>query len=438
MPTADVAVIGAGLAGLATAIALADRGARVIVVAQGNGATHWSGGPIDIGVVPGAGSPSAAAAMLAERPGHPYALLAPLVEPALAWLSGVLAESGLPYVGNVLDPFRALPTGIGGTRPVAIVPESQAAALEPWTAGEGLVVAGIAGFKDLWPDAAAASLVRPAVWQGASRPERVIGLSVDLPRASGRHNLNAVTLAGLFDDPAWRTEALDAIARTVERGWRGPARVGLPAVLGRRDHAGALRDAAERIGRPVIELPLVPPGVPGVRLYEALRKALHSRGGRIMLGEPIVGFEGRGVVRGIEVAAATRSVRVRAGSFVLATGGLVGGGIAADPDGRLRETVFGLPVEGPPIEDWLAGDPLDPGDLRIAPAGLRTDADLRPVDPARPGGGPLFENVHVVGAALAGQRYLVERCGDGVAIASAFHAAARIAREGVLAGMAPA
>ena len=46
--------------------------------------------------------------------------------------------------------------------------------------------------------------------------------------------------------------------------------------------------------------------------------------------------------------------------------------------------------------------------------------------PARPKDGPLFENVRVVGGLLAGQRVMVERCGDGVALASAWRAAASL------------
>jgi glycerol-3-phosphate dehydrogenase subunit B len=252
---------------------------------------------------------------------------------------------------------------------------------------------------------------------------------VEVPAIAGRHNLNAVTLANLFDDETWRSAALDAIARAVDRSAPGAGRVAIPAVLGLIDHPAVIRDAVARLGRPVIELPLVPPGIPGIRLYQALRAALLGRGGRIMLGEPVLRHEARDAVRAIEVAAATRSVTIRGGEFVLATGGLAGGGIVGDTDGRLRDTVFGLPVEGPPIEDWLAGDPLDPGDLRIAPAGVRTDAELRPVDPVHPADGPLLRNVRVVGSALAGQRYLVERCGDGVAIASGFRAAALAAGE---------
>ena len=429
MPRADVAVIGAGLAGLASAIRLADRGARVVVLAHGNGALQWAGGPIDVAVAPGAATAGAALGRLAAERGHPYAALAGEVGPALDWFRALTADGGLPHVGSLDEPFGALPTGIGGTRPVAVVPESQAAALRPWEAGERLVIAGPVGFKDFWPHAVAASLSRPEVWGGLGRPDRVDGISLDLPGLADRRNLNALRIADHFDDPAWRRAALDAIGRAVETVDRGGSyRIGLPAVLGCRDHPAVLREAAERLGHPVMELPLVPPGIPGIRLYDLLRAALLARGGRLLLGEPVARVEtdGRRVIS-VSTAAATRELITRVDGLVLATGGIGGGGLVGDPDGRLVETVLGLPVEGPPIERWMTADALDPGGMPIAVAGVRTDADLRPVDPAHSADGPLFENVRVVGALLAGQRYLRERCGDGIALASAWRAAASLA-----------
>ena len=53
-----------------------------------------------------------------------------------------------------------------------------------------------------------------------------------------------------------------------------------------------------------------------------------------------------------------------------------------------------------------------------------TDDDLRPLDPS---GAVAHENVHVIGSALAGMHYLAERCGDGVALASAHRVAAALA-----------
>jgi len=428
MPSADIAVIGAGLAGLLTAVRLAEGGARVVVLAEGNGALHWAGGPLDLGLTPGAPSAAAAVDRLARSRGHPYALLGADVAPAVDWFLQLAADLGLPYAGSLDGGFNPLPTGIGGIRPVSVVPQAQAPALEPWAPGERLVVAGHAGYKDFWPRAVASSLARPEVWGGFSRPDRVVGVAVDWPGLRDRRNLNALRIAESFDDPDWRVAALDVTARAVASTGPGPLRVGLPAVLGLRDHSAALAEATDRFGAPVIELPLVPPGIPGIRLHDVLRAKLRALGGRILVGERVARVEtSKAKVTAVATEAATRELVTRVGGLVLATGGVAGSGLVGDPDGVIRETVLGLPVEGPPIESWLHGDPLDPASLPIASAGVRTDDALRPVDPQRPGDGPLFDNVRVVGSLLAGQHWMVDRSGDGVALASAWRAAASLA-----------
>ena len=79
-----------------------------------------------------------------------------------------------------------------------------------------------------------------------------------------------------------------------------------------------------------------------------------------------------------------------------------------------------LPVEAPEFADWLSAETFDPAGHPLEAAGIRTDADLRPVDRA---GKPVLDNVRVVGATLAGQRHLHQRCRDGVDIASGWRAA---------------
>jgi glycerol-3-phosphate dehydrogenase subunit B len=427
MPSADVAVIGAGLAGLLTAVRLAENGARVVVLSEGNGALHWAGGPMDVGFRKGARSAATVVAQLARRRSHPYAVLGGDVAPALDWFQRLTADLGLPHAGSLGGAFGALPTGIGGIRPVSVVPEAQAPALQPWAPGERLVLAGQAGYKDFWPRAAASSLARPEVWGAFSRPEQVVGVAVDWPGLRERRNLNALRIAEHFDDPDWRAAALDITARAVASTGSGPVRVGLPAVLGLRDHGRVLSDAIQRFGAPVIELPLVPPGIPGMRLHDLLRAKLRALGGRILVGERVARVEASAAtVSAVATEAATREVRTRVGALVLATGGVAGGGLVGDPDGTIREVVLGLPTDGPPIERWLHGDPLDPASLPIAAAGIRTDEALRPLDPLRPGDGPLFENVRVVGSLLAGQQWMIDRSGDGVALASAWRAAASL------------
>lgn len=426
MPNADVVVIGAGLSGLVAAARLAEGGARVHLVAKGHASTHWTAGGLDLALLPGTATPREGIAALAGLPGHPYARLGREVEPATAWFLAHLAAAGLPYVGGLDTPIRRVPTAIGGTRLVAIVPDAQAAALRPWAPDETLVVVGPAGFKDFWPAAVAGSLARPAVWRGADRPARVVGVAVDLPGMEARRNLTAVVLGELFDSAAWRASALDVLARAVERAaGGGPVRVALPAILGLDHHGEVLADARRRLPGDCFEVPLVPPSLPGIRLFGVLRDAIRRAGGRVQVGESVARLERDGDrIVAVHLEAAARTYRIGTATLVLATGGIAGGGLVAPGDETLVEPLLGLPVDAPPGDGWLAADALDPTGHPIEAAGIRTDDELRPV--AGSGGAPVAANVRVVGSLLAGMRFLRERCGDGVALASGSHAAASL------------
>ena len=160
MPSADVVVIGAGLAGLTAAITAAESGARVHVLAKGHAATVWGPGGIDVAGIPAASTPRDGIRLLAAQPGHPYATLGEDVAEALEWLRPLLAAGGAEYLGDLDTPLQLVPTSIGGTRRAAILPAGQAAARSPWAPGERLIICGVAGFKDFWPEAIAASLSR--------------------------------------------------------------------------------------------------------------------------------------------------------------------------------------------------------------------------------------------------------------------------------------
>ena len=443
MPHADVVVVGAGLSGLTAAIALADAGAAVEVVARGHAATHWTAGGFDVAAPDGASTPADGVRLLAARarPRHPYARLRDDVADSLAAIRSVLASEGLEYLGELHDPLRAVPTSIGGTRQAAILPTGQAAALVPWAPGERLVVCGVAGFKDFWPEAMSTSLRRPEIWGAEravdARSSRIDAVVVELPDQSGRHNLNALELARRFDDPAWRSEALGRIADAIARSGRpGAGRIAFPAVLGLNDHAAVLDEARRILPMPIFEVPLLPPSIPGLRLYHALRSALRRRGGRLVIGEPVASvIVERRRVTAVAMSAAIRERLIRTDALVLATGGIAGGGLIGEPDGRLVEPLLRLPVESAPAADWLSVDPFDRAGHPLEAAGIRTDAELRPLDA---GGKVVLENVAIVGSLLAGQRYLVERCGDGVAIASGRRAAAVLSRSAAAAAPAKA
>jgi len=416
MPTADVVVIGAGLSGLSCAAELAERGARVFLAAKGMASTHWTHGGLDVAAPDGAATPRAGARALAARDGHPYAIVQGDLEAAVTAHGGRMRAGGIGLVGSLDTPLVEIPTAIGALRPAALLPDAQAGAREPW-GNDGLLLVGIDRYRDAWAPYAARNLAASG-WPDGPRDVRAVTVRLDgLDRL---RNLNARSLAHLFDDPAWRSRALRAIAAAVPPGtWR----IGLPAVLGITTHRQVLADARAALGPSVFESPSLPPSVPGMRLFDVLREAILARGGRVQVGFDVVDVErDDGRIVAIHTEAASRTLRLAADRFVLATGGIGGEGIRAGADGRLDERVFGLAVSAPQRDAWFSDDPLVPHPLEAA--GIRTDDELRPLDPS---GALALDNVHVIGSALAGMHYLAERCGDGVALASAHRVAAALA-----------
>ena len=410
---ADALVIGAGTAGLTAGIRLAQGGLRVTVVGTGEGCLPLASGTVDVlGYAPDpVQSPLAALpAFLAANPDHPYRLAGTGgLEQSVAWF--VKTAEPLGYRGE-LARNRWVPTVLGGLRPTALVPASMAAADLP--AGGEVVIAGIRGFRDLHPALLAANLSQATSGAAAIQARAV---ELDWPGSAG--DLPAFRLARRLEDEEIRRRLVAQLRPRLG----GAAAVGMPAVLGRERAAEVHADLERRLGIPVFEIPGLPPSLPGLRLFDCLRRALRAAGGRLVLGSTAVGATlGKGGVESVTITQASRRVDVRAGFFVLATGGFPTGGVVREPDGELREPVFGLPVRGPAAGEELFGDeylaehPLDR-------AGIGSDAEGRPLGA---GGAPLASNLYAAGAVLAGGVPWREKSGEGICLTTGWHAAEAI------------
>jgi glycerol-3-phosphate dehydrogenase subunit B len=413
----DAVVIGAGSAGLTAATRLAEGGARVCVLAKGVGSTHLAPGTVDVlGYAPERVEEPARALseLAAARPDHPYAVMGvESVAPALEWFAGRIAEGPQPgyrYVGG-LESNHLLPSAVGAMRPSALVPETMAEG--EMRVREPVCIVGTRVLRDFHAALCAANLERAGV------AARAIEVELELDRVDA----NALGLARRFDDPEFRA----AFAAQLTPLLHGDERVGLPAVLGLRDPHGAWADLQRRLGRGVFEIPTLPPSVPGMRLFEALRAALRAAGGRLVLGSEVLGADREGGrVRSVSAHAAGHDVRYHAHWFVLATGGFASGGIAVGSDWVTRETALGLPLRGVPnpgeprfVSDYLAEQPM-------ARVGVAVDGSLR---------GEGAENVFVAGAALPGAVPWREGSGEGIALASGHRAAEVALAEGVNVGL---
>jgi glycerol-3-phosphate dehydrogenase subunit B len=401
----DAVVIGAGSAGLTAAARLAEGGARVCVLAKGVGSTHLAPGTVDVlGYAPERVEEPARALseLAAARPDHPYAVMGvESVAPALEWFAERIAEGPQPgyrYVGG-LESNHLLPSAVGAMRPSALVPETMAEG--EMRVREPVCIVGTRVLRDFHAKLCAANLERAGV------AARAVEVEIEVSRADA----NALGLARRFDDPDFRA----AFAGDLAMRLRADERVGLPAVLGLRDPHGAWADLQRRLGRGVFEIPTLPPSVPGMRVFEALRTALRRAGGRLILGSEVIGAERDGErVVGVRAHAAGHDVTYHARWFVLATGGFASGGITLGSDWIARETALGLPLRGVPApgEPRFVSRYLD--EQPMARVGVAVDGSLRAEG---------TENVLVAGATLPGAVPWQEGSGEGLALSSGHRAA---------------
>jgi glycerol-3-phosphate dehydrogenase subunit B len=412
--TYDTVVIGAGVAGLTAALRLAEAGERVLVVAKGVGSTHLAPATIDVlGFDPGrVESPGKALPAFADaNPDHPYARLSPeLVGASVEWLAARLPAIG--YQGGLEENFL-LPTAVGAVKPSALVPETMAAG--DLRAGGRFVFVGL-GLKDFYPAYLADNLAQ-APLDGQVVSARALEAS---PPVAGEADRSSVGFARLFEEPSFR----EALVRELAGKLEPDEGVGFPAVLGLGRAGEVWRELEARLERPVFEVATLPPSLSGIRLYEAMSAALREAGGRIHVGEPVVGAEtAAGRVEAVITQPTARATTYRARSFVLATGGFASGGLEVDSHGRTSEAVFDLPLAGAAapgaprfLPDYFDEHPLN----RI---GVAVDDSLHPIDEDDR---PLYENLHASGATLAGALPWQEASGNGLSLATGYAAAAAI------------
>lgn len=453
----DVLVIGRGIAGLTAGIAAASAGASVRLVAGEESTLRQASGLVDVlGYRPTAGvTPTdrprearslAGGSVQRPAPIEPSAVAAPLVDPfeALADLPethpysvvgarGVRAGLALfddvvgdAYEGAHTDRNALVPTHGGSVKPTARYPRSTAAGLA--SDGRPALVVGFETVPDLDAPLAAAHLERAGV------PFRVRGVTVPFP-GDLRQDATLTRYARALDaneplriDGSSRP-AREALAERVNDALGSAPddtdvdRIGFPAMLG-LDRPEAVRaDIAEAVGMAVFEIPMGPPSLPGLRLERLFEAALRSAGAVQSVGNRVVDFDGgNGRIDRVYVDRNGTRIPYRAEEYVLATGGLVGKGIAADRT-RVREPVFECHVPHPDARyEWFGDRAFDAHPF--ARFGLRIDRELRPLGADAD---PEFENLRAAGAVIGGYDFAAEKSGVGVSLATGCRAGSRAA-----------
>ncbi len=414
----DLIIIGAGLTGLMAAYTAAKAGRQVKLIAKGLGATHWSAGTIDVlGYYPDERTLvehplQTIQELVKAQPQHPFALLDETeLKDTLQAFASLAKEIGLPYLGNA-DTNLALPSPVGAMRPAWLAPQAQITG--DLSRDEPMLIVGLRGMRDFFPELIAENLRK----QGHAA--RAAFLPLDL--ITDRRDSNTVQLANGLDAPTRRAKLAAELIKLVQPG----ERVGLPAILGMAEHTAVMRELQATLGAAVFEIPTLPPSVPGIRLTTALRRRVEELGVRVEVNMDVKGFHAEnGRIAWIESDASARPLKHRADHFLLATGGILGGGIMTDHTGHGWEVVFNLPLVLPENRAvWFRTRFFDPAGHPIFSSGVQVNRQFQPVDST---GSPLYANVFAAGGILAHADPIQERSLEGIAIATGSAAARRLA-----------
>ena len=382
------------------------------VITKGWGAPYWGTGCIDIIKYPVDGTKPEHHSLidyleefLITNPNHPYAYVGlDLLTKALKSFITLSEEAGYPYYGSLNSNF-SLPTALGTLRPTCLAPMTMIAGES--SLSTPMLIAGFSQFHDFFPSLIADNL----------NAQGILARDINLDLKSLRNSklVSGIMLARLFDDPEFRQEVIDMVKPKLGN----VGRVGFPAVLGLNQSPQAIRHLESSLGVPVFEIPGLPPSIPGIRLSNMLVSAIQSHHGMVYTGMAVSAADvDNGTIASVLSDAAARQISHPAKTFVIATGGTLGGGIVTSENGYAHDSVFSLPINlNHQRSQWFQDEFISTEVHPIHSAGLYVNSDCRPVDEANQ---IIFPNLFAVGDVIGGCDGIHERSLEGIALATGY------------------
>ena len=416
----DVAVIGAGLAGMAAAVFAGNRGLRTVQIGNA-GALLYSSGLFDLmGVHPiealrSWSDPWAAMAAVAhDIPDHPYAKLKAIaLREAFLEIWRALDAVGLAYT-RPGDCNIEVVTSLGTVKNTYCLPQTMATGAAAFAERTPTLLVDFEGLREYSARGIAATLAH--LWRGLRT------LRLAYPPAGVAGETYAAHIARSLELAENRARLVELIQPHLKEA----RAVGLPAVLGLCRTSVIAAEMSRGLGVPVFEIPTMPTSVPGLRLKDALERAVAARHVTRIVQSRVTGVTANAETFDLCLDAGRSSTpSVRARNLVLATGRFMGGGLVADRS-TIREPLMNLPVAQPASRNaWHSADLLDPRGHAVNRAGLEVDEHFRPQDAA---GNKVHPRLFAIGAILGHHDWKRMKCGAGVAIGTAAAAARAIAR----------
>jgi glycerol-3-phosphate dehydrogenase subunit B len=399
-----ILILGAGLSGLFAAVSAARHGVDVTLVAAGRGGLSLSHGCIDVWSTT---KPFPVLSRLKKT--HPYRIVGKhAATKAVETFVDMAGDANYPFTGS-LSQHTIIPTAVGALHPTAFAPDSLAQ--NTINKSTPITVATITGLRDFFPLMLANNLKSKGY-----TVERTIQLS--LPGLEPRRDLYSTDLANYFEDAASHNQ----IVKLWKAQLPNVDLLALPAVLGLRNSHHVFTTIQDSLGIKLLEIPTPPPSLPGLRLEMMLSSLAVQSGVNLMLGSSATGrIDRRGTskrVSGISLRTSGPTRQIDAERVILATGGFLNGGLVADRDAGIRESIFNLPIdfEGD-FEELLAPSLFDTQPIEML--GLHVNSRMQPI---AADGEPFYENLFAAGGIISGPDRQSEGSRQGIDLSTALRA----------------
>ncbi len=398
----DLIIIGMGLSGLMAAKTAAESGKKVLIVGKGMGSLCLFSNTIDLlGQFPKAKKMrDGLSQWIKDHPEHPYSHAGP--EKIVEALSSFLSLFPPPYSFQTIEEMNCLiPTSAGTLRPTYLIPMTMVGGT---LIDEGrTLIVGFKGFKDFY-----------ALYVGDQLKCRGITLSLPGPL---HDEITATALARLMEKKSFR----ENIGKEIKKQLREETRVGFPALLGLHHPITVKENLEEIIGVQIFEIPIPPPSIPGMRIFNRFKQWLIQEGVSFLPGYSVSKAMAKGRrCEGIEVLHPPVITSYSADRYILATGRFIGGGLKADRE-KIFEPIFNLPVPQPPSrESWFGTNFFSETPHPIHQTGILTNPSFQPVNEK---GELTLENLWAAGSILAHHHSIDEKSREGIEIATGYMAA---------------
>jgi glycerol-3-phosphate dehydrogenase subunit B len=324
----DVVVVGQGLSGMLSAIWAKEQGYTTALVATGTGKIMQSTGVMDL--IPG----SVGGLKEWKELYQLTTLEKSQLMGAMEQFRALTKRLGYPYNGD-LENLTSIVTGSGHIKKTALYPETVSPLPE-----QGHVV--IVGFQEVID-------FQPAYIKGNLQKERP-NVSIDTIKIQlGKHSQRTMTqldAARLLDQKEIRNHCIKQIkSLMVEKGISQPDMFIFPASLGVENWKETMEQFSFELKGIVTEAPGMPPNTTAIRLNERLKKEAVKLGVRFYADTTVVGCKMDGEeIKTVTIKNANKRADLSGKQFILATGGILGGGLEVAPDG-VKETAMRLAAD---------------------------------------------------------------------------------------------